>query len=86
MSHGVSRSVTLTPRFVPTGPACCPACGSEAALHQPDPHLPDRLIMTCGCGAWTVLIRLPDGTGSLALSLPDLAALLACREDSPGCA
>lgn len=37
-------------------PQVCRACGSELALHQPDPEMPERLLGTCGdCKTWYLL-------------------------------
>lgn len=34
----------------------CPGCGTDLDLHQPDPHLPDRLLGTCPeCKSWFVI-------------------------------
>jgi hypothetical protein len=36
-----------------TEAVCCPVCGDELVLHQPDGTLAGRLLATCGgCKAW----------------------------------
>jgi hypothetical protein len=46
---------------------CCPRCEAPLALHQPDPHLPHRLLAVCGsCTAWYVA----DAEGVLLTPIP----------------
>ncbi len=34
----------------------CQRCGSDLALHQPDPQMPERILGTCGdCKSWFLL-------------------------------
>jgi hypothetical protein len=53
----------------------CPACQCEIAMHQPDPTLPERLLVTCAmCKAWFLI----DGMGHWHCAVPavDLEAHL----------
>jgi rRNA maturation protein Nop10 len=55
----------------------CPACGGDAAVHQPELGLPDNLLLTCdACGAWTLLFCLPEAGGFVGVALPKGAAVL----------
>jgi hypothetical protein len=76
MAQGPRLTVTLPVRAAADGPGACPACGVTRELHQPDHGDPDRLLACCGrCGAWALIVRLPDDTAAVEVPLPDGAAL-----------
>jgi hypothetical protein len=48
-------SVALT-RLRDLSRIACPSCGKRLNLHQPDVHLPDRMLGTCSkCQQWYVI-------------------------------
>jgi hypothetical protein len=49
---------------------CCPRCKCNLALHQPDPHIPERLLATCGECSWWFLM---NSDGTVLMPIPPLA-------------
>jgi hypothetical protein len=77
------REATLALRFeiVPTSPDVltsflCLGCRGLLDVHQPDAHLPDRMLATCEhCKGWHVVEYATDGKTVLVALLPDLTPL-----------
>lgn len=50
-------------------PGCCPECGADLVVHQPDLELPDRLLAVCEeCKAW--FLTSPELDSLILLPLP----------------
>jgi len=78
MTTNLPLSVTLAVRMVvPEWPPQCERCAEDMEDHQPDPGLPERLLLCCpSCRAWVLQVRTPDGWHASELTLPDGAALI----------
>jgi hypothetical protein len=71
LSRYRTRGVIAKTRAPAVSGSGCPECGEPLELHQPDPHLPNRLLATCsGCLAWT-LIDINDRGEMIITRLPD---------------
>lgn len=58
---------------------CCPVCGGDLSVHQPDAHAPSRLLASCECdecAIWLALVFTPDHGCVYMVRVPSSAELL----------
>ena len=64
---------------IPPGQVVCAGCGGALDIHQPVRTDPGRLLGTCECGRWFVLIEVagPHWASAISLEIPSTNAVLA---------